>query len=318
MNDAGRAVAVVGTGALATLFGARLSRAGCLPTLIGTWQAALDAIARQGLTVEAQCGSWAAPARASVLSEAAGPFDLALVLVKSHQTDAVGPILERVLGVTGLAITLQNGLGNAESLRARLGAARVAQGVTYAGAALLAPGRVRDAGDTSVVLGQHLPAPERLASAAALLASAGFSCTTVADISRAVWTKLAVNCALNPLAALHGVPNGRILEIRGCRQRFLVALREVAAVAAANGHPLSADIEAEALAAVRRTAANRCSMLQDLERGVATEIAALNGAVVAIADRLGVPVPVNRQLVQEIEQRQDRARDQPEVQPCSQ
>ncbi len=320
MGDAGDAgvkahgpIVIVGTGALATLFGARLSRAGSLPTLIGTWQAAIEAITLHGLKVEDDDGSWSAPARACALHDATGAYDLAFVLVKSHQTEAVAPALARILAPTGLALTLQNGLGNAEKLRSELGAARVAEGVTYAGATVLGPARVRDAGGNSVILGEHPPVPDRLASAASLLTAGGFSCSVVPDVSLARWTKLAVNCALNPVAALAGVPNGRILETHASRRRFLAALHEVAAVAAACGTPLSPGIEDEALAAVRRTAANRCSMLQDLERGAPTEIAALNCAVVAMADRLDVPVPVNRRLVQEVLRRRDRGRQQLEV-----
>jgi 2-dehydropantoate 2-reductase len=193
----------------------------------------------------------------------------------------------------------------------------VAEGVTYAGATLLGPGRVRDAGHTTVVLGQLPTNTRRLAAAAALLEAAGFACDIVSNVERARWAKLALNCALNPVAALAGVPNGMILEHPEHRARFVAALHEVAAVASACGQPLGPDIEARAVAAVQQTATNRCSMLQDLDRGARTEIAALNSAVVAIAERLGVPVPVNRELSREIAAREGRGvRSSGGEQPC--
>jgi 2-dehydropantoate 2-reductase len=112
-----------------------------------------------------------------------------------------------------------------------------------------------------------------------------------------VWLKLAANCAINPLSALLRVPNGRLIEDAAARATLAAVAREVGAVAAALGIRLADDPAAAAEEVARLTAHNRSSMLQDVERGVATEIDVLNGAVVREAERLGVAVPENRRLL---------------------
>lgn len=293
------AVAILGTGALATLFGARLARAGHPVVLVGTWPEALSAIARDGLRVTDEAGTWSAPARAIAAGEAEGEAaaPLVLVLVKSGQTARVAPLAARLAAPGGLVVTLQNGLGNAEILAAACGAERVVRGVVTAGGNLAAPGHVRAAGPGQVILGGAPGAAARLADVAAALARAGFDVAVRDDIEAVAWLKLAVNCAINPLAALHGLPNGGLLADPALCAQLVDAAREVGDVAAARGVALGSDPAAFALEVARRTAANRSSMLQDIERGVPTEIEAINGAVVREGERLGVSTPVNARLL---------------------
>ncbi len=287
-------VLVAGTGAMACLFGARLARSGrARVTLAGTWEDGLRALRADGIRLE-EADERDEVVRVGVrhLHEPGEPADHVLVLVKSHQTAAVAPAVARALGPDGLAVTLQNGLGNRESLEAAVGRGRVGSGVVAVGATLLAPGCVR-ATPGSVALGSGAPRIEELQ---ALLAAAGFVVAVEKDLDRLVWRKLAVNCAINPLSALAGRLNGELLESAESRETLVKAATEVAAVAAAKGIELGADAGALVLAVARETGANRSSMLQDLDRGARTEIDAMNGAVVREARALGVPVPVNEAL----------------------
>jgi 2-dehydropantoate 2-reductase len=218
---------------------------------------------------------------------------LAFVLVKSWQTARAARQLAACLAAEGVALTLQNGLGNFEALADTLGPERVALGVTTMGATLLGPGWVRPGGAGPISLGAH----ERLAPLVALLRQAGFAVETVADPERLLWAKLVINAAINPLTALLRVPNGELLARPQARTLLAATAREAAVVAAALGQDLPyADPVAAAEDVARRTASNRSSMLQDVLRGAPTEIDAICGAIVGAGEARGVAVPVNRTL----------------------
>jgi 2-dehydropantoate 2-reductase len=298
-------ITIFGTGAMACLFGARLAPVAEV-TLVGAWPEGLEALRAEGIRVEAglrqlqpaapaTTGGGAAteaaedrtaPARVGVaaLGEAAPPAGLALVLVKAWQTAQVAAYLAGYLAPDGLALTLQNGLGNLEQLgpRARLG-------VTTVGATLVGPGRVRPGGAGTT----HVAAPEWVA---ALLRQAGFEAQTVpaAEVDGLLWGKLAVNCGINALTALLRVLNGELLRRPEAAQLMVEAAQECAAVARARGVRLPwPDAAAQTRAVAERTAVNRSSMFQDILRGAPTEVDAINGAVAQEAGRRGVPAPIN-------------------------
>jgi 2-dehydropantoate 2-reductase len=205
-----------------------------------------------------------------------------------------------------VALTLQNGLGNFETLAASLGEERVAYGVTTLGASLIQPGLVRLAGDGPVTLGEH----GRIEEPAALLQKAGFQVEQVADPKSLLWGKLVINAAINPVTALLNVPNGELLKDPAAHALLQSAAREAAAVASACGIRLpypDAVVAVESVA--QRTAANYSSMLRDVQRGSPTEIDAISGAIVRAGNETGVPTPVNRtlwQLVKALEESAER------------
>jgi len=301
-------VLILGTGAMASLAGAQLARAGrASVTFAGTWGAGLDAIDTDGVTVEEVAGTWTATARALPIGMVPpGATDLVVVLVKSHRTRDVAAVAALAARPEGLVLTLQNGLGNREVLERACGRGRVAVGVITAGATLAAPGRVRVAARGSVTLAEDGIGPGELKTLVALFAGAGFVVETAAEAEPLVWRKLAVNCAINPLSALLGLTNGALLASAPARQRLAGAAREVAAVAAARGVVLGDDPVRLALEVAARTSRNRSSMLQDLDRGSATEIDFLCGAVVREGRRLGVPTPVNDWLWREVLRRESQ------------
>ena len=290
---------------MASYVAARLARPGRIPvTLAGSWRAALAAVSADGVRVDDADGAWSAAVAAAPLAQAP-QAELALVLVKSNQTASVAPAVARIVGRDGVALTLQNGLGNREVLEAVVGGGRVLVGVTMAGVTLLGPGHVR-----GHVAGTFLGADAAGAAfrVAALMDEAGLKAEVEPDIDRLLWRKLAVNCAINPLSALLGVPNGALLETPKPRAVLEAAAREAGVVAAALGIDLGQDPVQAAVDVAQLTAANRSSMLQDLARGVATEIEAINGVVVREGDRLGIPTPVNRRLLDDVRAREAAAR----------
>jgi len=302
------ALVVFGTGALACAIGARLARGGERVTLVGTWTAARDAIARRGVVVHEADETWSARVGTASSDAAAGPVDVVLVLVKSHRTAGIVPAAARLLSPGGIAVTLQNGLGHRETLEAALGASRVAVGVAFLGARLLGPGEVQVV-PGRIVLGEEPGGGTRARLLAERLGAAGLEVETTPDVEGLVWAKLAANCAINPLSALHGVVNGALLEDPGLRRSLRAAAREVGAVASARGTLLLGDAADRAEAVARATASNRSSMLQDVERGASTEIDALCGAVVREGTRLGVPTPANDELWRRVRAREGRPVD---------
>jgi 2-dehydropantoate 2-reductase len=130
---------------------------------------------------------------------------------------------------------------------------------------------------------------------ASMLRAAGFPARVEPDMTPAVWGKLLVNAAINPVAALAGVTNGEVAGRRTLRAMAEAIADEGQATARAAGVTLPYASAAEAaMETARRTADNRCSMLQDLDAGRATEIEYLSGAIVRAAEGSGVPVPANR------------------------
>jgi 2-dehydropantoate 2-reductase len=295
-NPSAQPILIVGSGALGCLFAARLSAAGHPVGMLGTWPQGVAALQERGVTlVGSDGGRQSFPVQAS-----ADPRDFfgskqALVLVKAWQTQRAAGQLFEALAVDGLALTLQNGLGNREQLAARLGAERVATGVITTGATLLGPGVVRWAGEGQITLGNH----PGLGSLPLALKGAGFAVETVEDVNSVAWSKLVINAAINPLTALLGVPNGDLLRRPTARALSAALATEVATVAARKEIALTfADPVAAAESVGQGTAANLSSMLQDVRRGAPTEIDAICGEVVRTGRACGVPTPLNEVMWQ--------------------
>ncbi len=284
-------ILIVGTGALATLFAWRLARAGHRPILLGRWQAGVCALREKGARlVDSRGEEQAVPVAAVEDPDQCLGMKQAIVLVKSWQTAQSAQDLARCLAPDGLAVTLQNGLGNYEILEEALGSERVALGSTTAGATLLGPGLVKAAGEGTVAIQSH----PRLRPLEAALMSSGFRVEVVQNASSLVWKKLIVNSAINPLTALLRVPNGGLLRRPAARALMRTLAQETAAVAAAEGIELQLNDAAAMVEEVaRKTASNYSSMLQDIRRGTPTEIDAICGAVSRAGHRHGVPTPMN-------------------------
>lgn len=284
-------ILIVGTGALATLFAARLAQAGNEITMLGTWNAALESLRQYGARlIDAGGSELRFRVRATDDPAKCRGSKYALVLVKAWQTERAAKQLKECLADDGLAVTLQNGLGNRETLGQCLGLKRVALGITTTGATLLAPGQVRAGGEGVISIERH----PSLDPVEAALRAADFQVSLVEDAQSLVWGKLVVNAAINPLTALLRVPNGKLLELPRARQLMGALASETAQVAAAQRIVLPFPDPVVAVEEVaHRTAANYSSMLQDVLRGAPTEIDAICGAVVSTAQRHNIDTPAN-------------------------
>lgn len=311
-------VGILGAGALGSLLAAYLMRSQAA--------SAVWLLARSERPGSVTVDEWSVPV--TVLREPQEPVDLLIVLVKSYDTSAALGWADRAIGPATVLLTLQNGLGNAEMLAERVGPERVLAGTTALGARLVGPGRVQLGGLGETVIapwiaagpeqghsgdwghsdtGHGHPGAGRVSLAERLLPevlqlfhNAGLPARGAPAAEPLLWAKLAVNAAINPLTALISVPNGELLRRPFARAFLEAAATEVGAVAKAAGIALPVDPVLLALQVATATAANRSSMLQDLQARRQTEIEAINGAVIARAEALGVPVPVNRMLLEAI------------------
>ncbi len=280
-------VLIVGCGALATLFAARLSAANVAVTMLGTWPEGLAALRRSGARLDGE-GSFTVRATSD-------PADcrgakIALVLVKSWQTKRAALQLADCLAEDGMAVTFQNGLGNDDILAGILSPQRVSRSVTTLGVTLLGPGFVRLNGKEEVTL----EANPKLKPLETILRVANFEINVVEDLLPFVWNKLIINAAINPLTALLRVKNGRLLAIPPARELMGVLAREVASVAESLGVTLPfAAPEKSVEEVAQSTADNISSMLQDVLRGAPTEVDAINGAVVHKGEEMKVRTPAN-------------------------
>ncbi len=289
---------IFGIGALGTLFGSYLNKVAEV-TLVGNWKAQIQVLREKGLTVIEPDGTQSFH-RLSVTNQITEipPADLVLILVKSYQTKEVAAQLSQVLRSGGIVITLQNGLGNHEQIAQCVGTERTSLGVTFQGATMQTPGLLNHAGVGATTL-VRLPGREEFFQGMEdLFDRAGIPVTLVDNADRLVWTKLAVNAAINPLSALLEVPNGSLIKEGKWMNLMIAAAQEVTTIAAAQQIDLSEDDLAQRVIEVcRATATNHSSMLQDVEKGRTTEVEAICGQVVSYGRRLGIPTPINKKLL---------------------
>ena len=281
-------ILIVGCGALATLFAARLSAAGENVTMLGTWQEGLAALRYRGACLEG-AGSYAV--RATDDPSTCRGTKFALVTVKSWQTERAARQLADCLAGDGLAVTFQNGLGNNDILSGMLGLQRVSRGVTTLGAALIGPGIVRSNGGGKITLEAH----SKISVLETALRVAKFDVNVLEDLLPTVWGKLMINAAINPLTALLRIKNGELLANPPARELMSKIAAETVSVAAALGVLLPfTDAERALEEVARQTSDNLSSMLQDVLRGAPTEVDFINGAIVRIGGQKNVPTPVNQ------------------------
>ncbi len=292
-------IALLGPGALGCLLGALLFEAGEDVRLVDYRPERVALLRRQGIRLHT-------PGRGSrtfqvpiVLPDEAGPAELTIVAVKAHQTKTAAAALPRLMADGGLALSLQNGLGNLETLAEAVGPERLLGGVAFLGVTRTAEGQVILAGLGRLIIG--LPAGSQVratetARVVAVLQLTGLECQEMPDIEAVLWEKLLVNVGINPLTALLRVPNGALPKLPEAWALSVAAAHEARAVARAAGVNLTVDPEESLSRVCAATAANRSSMLQDVLAGRETEIEALNGQVVERGAALGVPTPVNQCL----------------------
>lgn len=284
-------VAVLGAGAVGCFYGGMLARAGHRVTLVGR-PAHVQAMAQSGLRLQTLTFDETVPVAARTEASAVAGADVVLFAVKSPDTETAGEQMRAHLPPGALVLCLQNGVDNAERLRAVLPGVSVAAAVVYVATEMAGPGHLRHHGRGELVIE---PAP-RSAEAAQALIAAGVPTDISDNVRGALWAKLVLNCAYNALSAVGRIAYGELVQRPGVLAVMQDVVAECQAVAAADGVNIPGDVAA----AVRRIAETMptqySSTAQDLMRGKPSEIDHLNGYVVQRGTALGVPTPANRVL----------------------
>ncbi|MGH7555240.1 MAG: ketopantoate reductase family protein [Longimicrobiales bacterium] len=298
-------VAVMGAGAVGCYFGGMLARAGVSVTLIGRARHA-EAIARDGLLLDSIHFQERVRVVASTSAEAAREADLVFFCVKTVDTEEAARTLAPHLADDAVVISLQNGVDNADRIRALTGI-DVVPAVVYVAAEMTVPGHVRHTARGDLVVGATVESRKSKVESgkagwlvddiAALFINAGVPCRVSEDIRVDLWTKLVMNCAYNAISALTRAKYGRIVREPATRAMMLQVVAECAAVARAAGVELSEAALASAASGLGEAMNDALSSTaQDVARGKRTEIDSLNGYIARMGDELGVATPVNRTL----------------------
>lgn len=285
---------------MGSLFGGLLAESGQDVTLIDVNDAHLDAVRRDGLRLQTDHGDRRVTGLAAARPEATTTApDLLILFTKTLHTAAALSGVRHLLAGHTHVLSLQNGLGNVETIAEFVAPERILIGVTTWPADMVAAGHVHSHGEGAIRLmtadGADRPA---LAECVAALAGAGLRCEADPKVWASIWEKVAFNAALNSVCAVTGctvdqldlLPEGRALALR------IVA--EVVAVARAGG--VAADLDktsANVVHAITHHRGHKPSMLQDVLAGRRTEVGSINGAVVAAGTRLGVPTPCAENLL---------------------
>lgn len=287
---------IVGPGAMGCLFAARLKMAGYRVTLVDYIAERADRIDRQGIMVEGVSGEYIAKVPV-VTGPPSDPPDLALICVKGYKTREACLEIKDGVGPETVVVTLQNGIGNIETLEEIFGKGKVLGGVTAEGATLIAPGRIRHAGKGDTVFGPRMDSRNAVEMITGAFNQAGFKARSEENIQDLIWGKLIINVGINALAAITRLKNGRLPHLTGSRRIMEEAVQEAVAVAKAKKIQIPyPDPLGRVLEVCRATSENIASMLQDVLNRKPTEIDSINGAIVQQGALLGIPAPVNSTL----------------------
>ena len=289
-------IAIVGTGAMGSVYAALLADAGHHVWAVDAWPAHVDAMNANGLRVEGASGDRTVKLRATAKAADVGKADLVIIATKHDGVEAAAHAVRPILKDATPVLAIQNGLGSAEKVADILGAGRVIQGVVGGfGASMKGPGHAHHNGMEFVRLGEYAgPKTDRLEHVAEVWRSGGFKVLTFDDIHKMVWEKLICNTAFSGPCASTGLTVGQMMADPNGRSISLGCAREAFAVARAKGINLDFDdVDAYIENFASKIPNARPSMLLDHLAGKRCEIDVINGAVQREGLRTGVPTPIN-------------------------
>ncbi len=294
MSDADTTAGIVGAGAMGTLFAALFDRARVAVRLLETDPGTVAALSR-GAVAYVDGREHRFTAHISPSPETLSGCDPVFFFVKSYHTGAAARETAAHIGRDATVVSLQNGLGNVDALAAAFGADRLVYGTTTIGATRTGPASVRLGGHGAIVIGGKDPA--RVSRVATILSLTGEEISVTDDPARAQWEKAIVNAAINPVFALLGAPNGASDGGGHIERLQRTIVHESVEAALLAGHRFDADaLFAKVRDVCRRTAANLCSMQQDIAAGRRTEIDSITGAIISAGESGGLPMAASRTL----------------------
>ena len=296
-------IIVLGAGAMGSLFGGTLARGGLAVTLVDVRADHVDAVNAHGLRIQGYGGERTVRVRAVTCAGELPRADIVLVQTKAPDTAVAVESVRRVFGPQTVAISFQNGLGNEEVIGGIVGPEHVLAGLTAQGATRVGPGVVHNYGDLPTYVGElaggSSARAERIAKG---FTAAGLPTHASADIRRDMWKKLLGNVGLSPTSAITNLTSVEIMAVPELREVVLGAVDEAAAVGAVEGIDLDADEVRSVLLKLvdpsgGGTGQSKSSACTDIANRRRTEVDWINGAIVRLGEKHGIPTPINRTLV---------------------
>lgn len=289
---------MVGAGAMGCLFGGLLQLKGYSVTLVDVAKQQIEAINRNGLSIETNAGKHLLKTTVKYAKEIKDKADLIIIFTKTYHTLSALESVVHLIGENTYILTVQNGLGNVEKANEYVQLTKIIVGTTNYPCDLLAPGRIRSIGNGKIKL---MGADKGLNSMVTFICNAfnlsGLVCEISTDVFCDIWEKVAFNVALNSISGATCLTNGGISSVKEGIALAKQAAKEVIAVANAKG--IDANIESvikEIDFALDNHKQHTSSMLQDLLAKRVTEIDSLNGFVLKEANGLGIFVPATEIL----------------------
>lgn len=299
-------IAILGAGAMGCLFGGVLKEGGLDITLIDVWQDHVNAINNHGLKIIGYDGARVIAVRAvsnpHVLNEI---FDVVLVQCKAIFTQPALKSIEHLMGDETVVVSFQNGLGNEDIIAEMIGHYKVMGGLTAHGASVEGPGVIRDYAQCDSALETYIGEmdgglSERAMGLAKLLTENGLPTIASDDIKYDMWKKLLANIGMSPTSAICNLNVAQMIQVESLVDTVHAAIDEAVLVAAAEGIQLDAkqayDFFAK-IAGPNGAAENKSSACFDILNQRQTEVDFINGTVVRLGKKHGIPTPVNSTLV---------------------
>ena len=297
-------IAVVGVGAIGSVYAALFAEAGHDVWAIDRWDEHVDAMNRDGLTLTGFTGDRTVAINASTEATDAGACDMYVIATKAAGAGAAASAIEPLLRPDTDVVTIQNGLGAADRITEHLPSSAVVVGVAQGfGAQMVRPGHSHQHNMQMLRLGElQGGTTDRLRALAAVWADASFPVQTFDDIDQLIWEKFICNVAVGGPSLVSGLAIGALLASDEWRPVALGCATEAFAVARALGVNLSFDDpEAYVDAFVAKLPQAKPSMLQDHENGRRSELDAINGQVPVQAARVGVATPFNDMICKQVQ-----------------
>ncbi|HEX4306093.1 MAG TPA: 2-dehydropantoate 2-reductase [Solirubrobacterales bacterium] len=296
--------AVLGAGAMGSLFGGRLDLAGHEVTLIDPWRDHVEAVRRDGLTLSWDGGSLLAHPDATTNAAEVGPVDAVIVLTKGYALAESAAALRPAVGGDAWIVPLMNGIGHDRTLGAIFTPEQVVPGTTLIGAEMVGPAHTRMSDYTAAEEAvTHLGPPRTTAAIpagvveiAAALSDAHLPTEALDDVDEVIWTKLSLASSMGPLSALMRRTIKDIWEDQAANAVFRSLYDEIVDVAAAEGVSLERErLWNEQHAPLCASSGDSySSMAWDVMKGRPTEIESFLLEVARRGEKHGVPTPVGK------------------------
>ncbi len=302
---------ILGAGAMGCLFGALLSRANEV-RLVDPNREKLALLREKGVTVLEPDGTgFTAYPGLRTPEDAAGERpELLLIFVKSGVERSALAAVKPSLGPETVLLTLQNGMGHEKAMGEIADPARILLGATQHNASLEKIGVVRHGGAGYTQIGALAGNGEGADAVAAAFSAAGIETAVSADVRGVIWRKLFMNASASALTGVFRCPLGEVAENPHIWKLCRALIGEAAAVARADGHAFEEEeIAQEIRGHLLRSKNGVTSVYADLAAGRRTEVDAITGAVAALGNQLGVPVPVSETVAEIIRAMEERKQD---------